>query len=273
MARLTGDVTGALDWMGQSHQVLSEHGGTLDLGWSHLRLAAIARDQGNYQVAANHYRAGRDLLDASGDVLGVAHADAGLGALTWLAGEHEQAVDLFLGVLQGFGLFEEASNNLFEMKTMIQGNPTTERLRQVVEDNRSRAKHVEGAKGAKAAMAEYLYHMGKTAHRQMDLDRAKRALAESLRLCQDAEDMRGLSIAVAALAVISHQQEDPTTATRLFGLAERLVAEHEVSPWPPPDEPEYLSRCESLAKEFDDFEQEMAQGAAYEPLAILSELV
>jgi hypothetical protein len=176
-------------------------------------------------------------------------------------------------VLQGFGLFEEASNNLFEMKTMIQGNPTTERLRQVVEDNRRRAKRVEGAKGAKAAMAEYLYHMGKTAHRQMDLDRAKQAIAESLRLCLDAEDMRGLAIAVAALAVIADQQDDPKTATRLLGLAERVVTENEVSPWPPPDEPEYLDRFESLSRDFEDFEQEMAHGAAYEPLGILSELV
>jgi hypothetical protein len=271
--RLAGDLKGASSWMDQSHQVFSEHGGTLDLGWSHLRLAAIARDEGDYQGASTQYRAGRDLLDASGDVLGVAHADAGLGALAWLSGDHESAVDLYLGVLQGFGLLEEASTNLFELKTMIQGNPTTEQLRQVVEDNRLRAKRVEGAKGAKAAMAEYLYHMGKTAHRQMDLDRAKQALTESGRLCKDAEDMRGLAIAVAALAVISHQQDDPRAASRLFGLAERLVAENRDTPWPPPDEPEYSSRFESLAREFSGFDQERARGAEDEPTGILTELV
>ena len=58
--------------------------------------------------------------------------------------------------------------------------------------------------GAKAALGEYLYHMGKTAHRQGQFERAETALVESLILCDSAEDMRGVAIAVAALAVGAH---------------------------------------------------------------------
>jgi tetratricopeptide (TPR) repeat protein len=270
MARLHGDLETAATLMGDSHRVLSEHGGTLDVGWSHLRLAAIARDEGNYQRAASQYRAGRDLLAASGDVLGVAHADAGLGAISWLNGELEDAVDLYLGVLQGFGMFEEASNNLFELKTMIQGNPSTEELRRVVEVNRGRATRVEGAMGAKAAMAEYLYHMGKTAHRRMELDRAHRAITESLRLSIDGEDERGVAIALAALAVIAQQQDDPGTASRLFGLAEAVAANGEMAGWPPPDETGYHDFLDQLKREYEAFERERSLGAEMTPADALA---
>ncbi|MCI0424219.1 MAG: NB-ARC domain-containing protein [Actinobacteria bacterium] len=270
MARLTGDLDTAVDLMNQSHQVLSEHGGALDLGWSHLRLAAIARDEGNYQRAVAQYRAGRDHLAAAGDILGMAHADAGLGALSWLADDHDHAVDLYLGVLQGFGLFEEASNNLFELKTMIQGNQTTSELMQVVEANRGRAKRVEDAKGAKAALAEYLYHMGKTAHRRSEIQRAREALTESLRLGIQAEDARAVAIAVAALAVISAQSDELATAARLFGLAERLATEQRLAPWPPVDEPGWDELTGRLAVDFEGFDAERGAGAALDPSQILA---
>ena len=134
----------------------------------------------------------------------MAHADAGLGAMAWLAGDHDYALELFKSVLEGFSIYEEPANNLFEMKTMIQSNPTTAELQRVVEQNRDRATVVNEKAGAKAALGEYLYHMGKTAHRQGQFEQAETALVESLVLCDSAEDMRGVAIAVAALAVGAH---------------------------------------------------------------------
>jgi predicted ATPase/tetratricopeptide (TPR) repeat protein len=273
MARLSGALTEASDWMDRSHLVFSEFGGILDLGWSHLRLGAIARDGGRYPEAMSQYQAGRDLLSASGDRLGVAHADAALGALSWLAGEHEQAIELYREVLQGFSLIEEASNNLFEMKTMIQGNPSLEILRQVVQSNRERAVLVENDRGAKAAMAEHIYHLGKTAHGQRDTKRAWQAVVESLRLAIDTDDKRGIAIALATLAIISREEEDLTSAAQLFGLAERIVSDNDVPHWPPREEPEYREHLDRLAAEFDGFTQETETGSRMSPAEILGALV
>ena len=139
MARLQGDLEEAREKMTESHGLFLAHSGVLDVGWSALRLGAVARDEGNYNEATDRYTEGRDLLVIAGDSLGVAHADAGLGAMAWLAGDHDYALELFKSVLEGFSLYEETANNLFEMKTMIQSNPTTAELQRVVEQNRNRA--------------------------------------------------------------------------------------------------------------------------------------
>ena len=124
-------------------------------------------------------------------------------------------LELFKSVLEGFSIYEEPANNLFEMKTMIQSNPTTAELQRVVEQNRDRATVVNDKAGAKAALGEYLYHMGKTAHRQGQFERAETALVESLVLCDSAEDMRGVAIAVAALAVGAHARARHAGCTSL----------------------------------------------------------
>jgi predicted ATPase/class 3 adenylate cyclase len=246
MARLRGDLVGARRDMLESHQVFLDRMGTLDIGWSLLRLGALARDEGRYSEAEDRYSSGRSLLLKAGDTLGLAHADAGLGAMAWLAGDHEHALDLYRSVLEGFSLSEEASNNLFELKTMIQGNPSTAELQEIVETNRNRAVRIEGQAGARAALAEYLYHVGKTAFRQGQIERSKTALAESLRLADAAGDKRGAAIAVAGLAVSAHTLRDNEAAARLFGLAEWMASEGQVRIWPPPDEPDYSSRVGSV---------------------------
>jgi predicted ATPase len=242
MARLQGDLEEAREKMTESHRLFLDHSGVLDVGWSALRLAAVARDEGDYNEANNRYSEGRGLLVVAGDSLGVAHADAGLGAMAWLAGDHDYALELFKSVLEGFSLYEETANNLFEMKTMIQSNPTTAELQRVVEQNRDRATVVKEKAGAKAALGEYLYHMGKTAHRHSQFERAQTALVESLVLCDSAEDMRGVAIAVAALAVGAHAQGRDMLAARLFGLADWVASKHRVAIWPPPEEHDYAAQ-------------------------------
>ena len=84
--------------------------------------------------------------------------------------------------------------------------------------------------------------MGKTAHRQGQFERAETALVESLVLCDSAEDMRGVAIAVAALAVGAHGQERDMLAARLFGLADWVASKHRVATWPPPEEHDYAAQ-------------------------------
>ena len=245
MARLQGDLEEAREKMTESHGLFLAHSGVLDVGWSALRLGAVARDEGNYNEATDRYTEGRDLLVIAGDSLGVAHADAGLGAMAWLAGDHDYALELFKSVLEGFSLYEETANNLFEMKTMIQSNPTTAELQRVVEQNRNRATVVNDRAGARAALGEYLYHMGKTAHRQDQFERAQDALVESLVLSDGAEDMQGVAIAIASLAVGAHAQGRDVVAARLFGLADLVASKHRVAIWPPPEEHDYAAQVAS----------------------------
>ena len=254
MARLQGDLEEAREKMTESHRLFLDHSGVLDVGWSALRLGAVARDEGDYIEANNRYTEGRALLVIAGDSLGVAHADAGLGAMAWLAGDHDYALELFKSALEGFSLYEEPANNLFEMKTMIQSNPTTAELQRVVEQNRDRAAVVSEKAGARAALGEYLYHMGKTAHRHSQFERAEAALVESLVLCDAAEDMRGVAIAIAALAVGAHAQGRDMLAAHLFGLADWVASKHHVAIWPPPEEHEYAAQMAATQESLESQE-------------------
>ncbi|HEY5579001.1 MAG TPA: adenylate/guanylate cyclase domain-containing protein, partial [Acidimicrobiia bacterium] len=246
MARLRGDLDQARRHMTESHQIFLDRMGTLDIGWSLLRMGAVARDEGRYFEAEERYTAGRSLLFKAGETLGLAHADAGLGAMAWLAGDHEHALDLYRSVLEGFSLSEEASNNLFELKTMIQGNPSTTELQEIVESNRNRAVRIEGQAGARAALAEYLYHVGKTAYRNEQIERSRGALAESLQLSDAAGDKRGVAVAVAGLAVCAHALDENESAARLFGLADWVASDAQVRIWPPPDEPDYAHQVAAV---------------------------
>jgi hypothetical protein len=174
--------------------------------------------------------------------------------MAWLAGDHDYAVELFKSVLEGFSLYEEPANNLFEMKTMIQSNPTTAELQRVVEQNRDRATAVSDKAGARAALGEYLYHMGKTAHRHGQSERAQNALVESLVLCDAAEDMRGVAIAIAALAVGAHARGRDIVAARLFGLADLVASKQRVAIWPPPEEHDYAAQVSATQDSLDSQE-------------------
>jgi predicted ATPase/class 3 adenylate cyclase len=242
MDRLTGRLADAHRVMTESHQIFLDHGGVLDIGWSALRLGALARDEGDYTEASNRYTEGRALLVVAGDTLGLAHADAGLGALAWLAGDHDFALALYRSVLEEFMVYEEAANNLFELKTMIQGNPTTAELQGIVEQNRQRAAWSDPLAGPRAALGEYLYHMGKTAFRNSELKRAQTCLVESLDLCNTAGDMRGVAIAVAGLAVCARADDRDPLAARLFGLADWVASSNRVTVWPPPEERDYAAQ-------------------------------
>jgi predicted ATPase/class 3 adenylate cyclase len=218
MARLHGDLGKARRLMDESHEVFVRHTGILDQGWSHLRLGALARDDGRYELATFHYSEGRALLAEAGDTLGVSHADAGLGAMAWLGGNHEHAVARFRSVLEGFRLSEEAANNLFELKTMIQGNLSATELQEVVQSNRERAE-VTGDGGARRALGEYVYHIGLTAFSQHQLDRSRQALTESLSLCASADDRRGVGLALYGLASTFHAAGDWEAAAVMLGAA------------------------------------------------------
>ena len=121
--------------------------------------------------------------------------------MAWLAGDHDYALELFKSVLGGI--------------QPLRGNrqqPLRDEDDDPIEPDYSRTTESRGAEpgpghgvneraGARAALGEYLYHMGKTAHRQGQFERAQAALVESLVLCDPAEDMRGVAIAIASLAV------------------------------------------------------------------------
>jgi predicted ATPase/class 3 adenylate cyclase len=248
MARLQGHLDEARSLMVESHQIFLDHAGILDIGWSALRLGALARDEGDYNEARNRYTEGRALLVIAGDTLGVTHADAGLGAMAWLAGDHEYALELYRSVLEGFSLSEEVANNLFELKTMIQSNPTTDELQKVVQQNRERAEWEDEKAGPRAALGEYLYHIGKTAFRHEQVDRARTALVESLILCDSAGDTRGVAIAVAGLAVCAHAKGRDSLAARLFGLADWVASKNRLEVWPPPEERDYATQVAETQK-------------------------
>jgi predicted ATPase/class 3 adenylate cyclase len=241
MARIRGDLDSAQTLLVGGHQLLLEHAGRLDQGWSHLRLGALARDRGDYESARANFATGREMLEFADDTQGVIHANAGLGAMAWMAGDHQFALELYRFVIEGFSLSEESSNNLFELKTLIQGEVSIAELHGVVESNRKRAE-MEGDSGARLALAEYLYHVGKTAHRQSQHERARRALVETLYLARTADDMGMVANTLAALAVAAHARSENEMAARLFGLADWYATSNKVAPWPPAQEHDYLDK-------------------------------
>lgn len=247
IARTSDSFEDARRSLNKSHDLFSEVGGKIDMGWSYLRLGALARDQGLYEQAAAHYAEGRVLLSEHGDEIGLAHADAGLGALGWLKGNQAQALSLFANVIEAFGSSDDAANNLFELKMMIQGDPSVAELKQVAQWNRERA-GFEGQLGVKAALAEYLYHLGKTASRQGHVDRAQAALRESFALSREAEDFRGVVVSLIHLGCVLSAKEDPERALTLFAAASSVAAADSLEPWPPADEPDYQRHVENARR-------------------------
>ncbi len=237
-ARTQGDYETAEAFIDASHAQFLQIGGPLDLAWSFLRLGCLARDEGYYELATSRYQEGRILLAESGDPISRAHADAGLGAMAWIRGDRARALTLYESVLKNFSRAEEVVDNLFALKIVIQGNPSTSELRQVAQWNKERAAMAKPA-GQKAALAEYLYHLGKNANRQGQSERARFALVESLTLCRDAEDHRGAAVALITLGRVGEADGDLIRATILFSAANAVAEADAFTPWPPLDEPQY----------------------------------
>lgn len=249
LARLRGDHQAADVFLNESHRILTARGGSFDLGWSYLRLGALAKDQGLYTQATRRLQEGRILLAEVGDPIGQAHADAGLGALAWLRGDRDQAMTLYRSVLAGFDRGEQLADNLFELRMMLQGRVTGDQLRQIAQWNKERA--AMGDTGTQAALAENLFHLGKTAFRGDDLERARNALGESLLLCSAAEDYRGASIALIALGQVSAASGDYQEAARFLGCAAAVAEQDGFSPWPPLDEPDFDRHVEEARDKLD----------------------
>jgi predicted ATPase/class 3 adenylate cyclase len=236
LAKNRDDHEAADELMEESHRLFEAVGGHLDRGWSHLRRAALARDEGRYADAKVGYQAGRALLERAGDTIGLAHADAGLGALAWMAGERDEALAIYIAALEGFSRAEEITDSLFELKTMVQNNPSLAELRQVALWNKERAA-MPGRHGTMAALAEYLYHLGKNAHRRGELERARAALVESAWLCREAGDFRGGAAALIRLGRVALDDGDPDLAAVLLGAARNVAEIDGFVPFPPVGEP------------------------------------
>jgi predicted ATPase len=266
LARVRGDHTAAEGFMEEAHGILQERGGCIDLGWSHLWFGALAKDQGRYAEAARQLQEGRILLARVGDSIGLAHADAGLGALAWLRGDRDVAMSLYRSVLAGFGRAEEIADNLFELRTMLQGSVSIAQLRQVAQWNQERAQL--GDRGAQAALAEHLFHLGKTAFRRSELVRAREALAESLLLCTEAADYRGAVIALIALGRVEAAGGNLMEAARFLGSAAALAEEDGFRPWPPLDEPDFEEHVAGVREALpaEEFKAAWDQGSAVEPV-------
>ena len=117
---------------------------------------------------------------------------------------------------------------------------------QVVTMNRRRAGETEGHVGAKAALAEYLYHMGKTAQRAGESYRAA-ACGRAWR-CVEAVD-GGSRHRRRGLAGLLAEQGSIEAAARLHALAERTARRDRLPDWPPPDEIGYTEGVETLRME------------------------
>jgi tetratricopeptide (TPR) repeat protein len=244
------------DYLRTSHEIFETAGGSIDRGWSSLRLGALARDLGDYAAAAHHYSDGRVLLAESGNGIGVAHADAALAAIDWLKGNRERALDVFGPVLEAFATSDEPANNLFELKMMIQGNPSASDLLQVAQWNKERA-GFEADLGVKAGLAEYLYHLGKTGLRQGHLNRARAALLESLTLCREASDHRGAAVSLIGLGCVLAEQGQYRDAVMLYAKAAQVAEADQLDPWPPHNEPDFEIYVAASRAELDPhaFEQ------------------
>ena len=164
--------------------------------------------------------------------------------MAWLKGSQTQALSLFENALAAFSSSDEAANNLFELKAMIQGNPSVAELQQIAEWNKERA-GFEGQLGVKAALAEYLYHLGRTAVRQGQLIRAHAALRESVALCRDARDYRGAVTALIHLGRVLAAQDDHEHALMLYAAAATVADADSLDPWPPVNESDYHVNVET----------------------------
>src|SRR5581483_1185962 len=150
----------------------------LGSGNSLIQLAGLACDDGRFDRSARLYDQCLPPFREIGDPSGIAAALAGLGLVSWIRGDHTQAL-----VLHGQSLdhFKQKDENTWPLACMPVDTASLASLRRAARRHEERL-HLPQEVWAKVTLADGLWHLGRLARRRGDLEQAKALIGDSLAL-------------------------------------------------------------------------------------------
>jgi tetratricopeptide (TPR) repeat protein len=190
-----------------------------DAGFAAFALGILAQDRGEYAAATSRFEESLSLFKEAGDRSGVAAVLSGLATAAWLQDDRGRALTLQHESLVEFkeaggpaNIFWAVAFSRFGMRTLGDVEWALELY--------GAAWDMPEDMGARSALAESLYSLGRLAGRHGDLARASAMLADSLTLQGEIGFKRGVELALLETATLARAQGDRPRAARLLGAAE-----------------------------------------------------
>ncbi len=213
-----GDYESAQSTLDEINGIFRQLEHPIGLGHTHIGLASLALDQGNYAEAVSQYEKSIPFEVMLGDHSMLAVANSRLAAIAWLQNDDEQAMKL---QYQGLAEFNETGslpgmswamgNIRYSMRTL--GDVDWMLLLQAQRQGTS------SESAAKSAIAETLYTLGRIADIQGDHDRASVILRQCLTLYSEIGQSRGVELAILEAANLAAAQGNPSRGGRLLAAA------------------------------------------------------
>ena len=182
-------------------------------------MGTLAQDRGEYAAATSHFEESLSLFKEAGDRSSVAAVLSGLATATWLQDDKGRALTLQHESLVEFkeaggpaSIFWAVAWSRFGMRTLGDVGWVLELY--------DAAWDMPDDMGAKIALAESLYSLGRLAGQHGDLARASAMLNDSLTLQGEIGFKRGVELALLETAAVARAQGDLPRAARLLGAAE-----------------------------------------------------
>lgn len=225
-------------------------------------MGTLAQDQGEYAAATSHFEEGLSLFKDAGDRSGVAAVLSGLATAAWLQDDRGRALTLQRESLVEFKEAGGPASISWAVAWSRFGMRTLGDVWWVLELYAA-AWDMPDDMGAKSALAESLYSLGRLAGQHGDLARASSMLTDSLTLQEEIGFMRGIELTLLETANLARARGDIRRAARLLAAAESAAS----ATSPTPTDYERLEFERVLAEisaglDGEAFDQLRSEGAA-----------
>jgi predicted ATPase len=214
-----GNYEGVQASLEQVYDAFASRNDAFDAGHAKSALGTLAKDRGEYVAAISHFEVSLSLFKEAGDRSSVAAVLSGLATAAWLQDDREHALTLQHESLVEFkevggpaSISWAVAWSRFGMRSM--GDTWW------VLELYAAAWDMPDDMGAKSALAESLYSLGRLAGRHGDLARASAMLNDSLTLQVEIGFKRGVELALLETAALARARDDLPRAARLLGAAE-----------------------------------------------------
>ena len=215
----SGDYEGVQDALEQSYDSFMSRNAAFEAGHAASAMGTLAQDRGEYAAATSHFEESLSLFKEAVDLSSVAAVLSGLATAAWLQDDRGRALTLQHESLVEFkeaggpaSIFWAVAFSRFGMRTLGDVGWVLELY--------AAAWDMPDEMGAKCALAESLYSLGRLAGQHGDLARASAMLNDSLTLQGEIGFKRGVELALLETAILARAQGDLPRAARLLGAAE-----------------------------------------------------
>jgi len=218
VARVTGDLAGALSAFGAAIEHLSEGEGRSLLAAGLAQMGRIHEARGEPDRAVYCYQLAAEVREEIGDRADLAHSENDLGSVHLLRGEDEKAARRFTRARE---LAAETGNRSALAKALDQLAALAVRRGDWEEAEGLYRESFEIGEQAfdRIGMAHSLNGLGGMAVRRGDLEEAMRLYREALTLRREAGDREGVAIVLSNLGVIHDRQGRYEDALRFYRRA------------------------------------------------------